>query len=70
MTGIVFRQNGEVVATSTLAAVMGNPAVAIAWMANKIAKRNQIIQKGEVVLSGAITQAMHISPGDTFLRNI
>lgn len=66
LTGIVFRQNGEVVATSTLAAVMGNPAVAIAWMANKIAKRNQIIRKGEVVLSGAITQAMHISPGDTF----
>ncbi|SER69420.1 2-keto-4-pentenoate hydratase [Psychrobacillus sp. OK032] len=66
LTGIVFRKNGEVVATSTLAAVMGNPAVAIAWMANKIAKRNQFIRKGQVVLSGAITQAVHISPGDHF----
>lgn len=66
LTGIVFRKNGEVVATSTLAAVMGNPASAIAWMANKISKRNQFIRKGQVVLSGAITEAMHITPGDHF----
>lgn len=66
LTGIVFRKNGEVVATSTLAAVMGNPAIAIAWMANKIAKRNQFIKKGQIVLSGAITEAMHISTGDQF----
>lgn len=66
LTGIVFRKNGEVMATSTLAAVMGNPASAIAWMANKIAKRGQYIKKGQVVLSGAITQAVHIEPGDHF----
>lgn len=64
--GVVFRKNGEVVATSTLAAVMGNPANAIAWMANKLAKRGQFIRKGQVVLSGAITQAVHIEPGDHF----
>ncbi|WKA51792.1 4-oxalocrotonate decarboxylase [Planococcus liqunii] len=64
--GVVFRKNGEVAATSTLAAVMGNPASAIAWMANKLAKRGQFIQKGQVVLSGAITQAIHIEPGDHF----
>lgn len=64
--GVVFRKNGEVVATSTLAAVMGNPANAIAWMANKLAKRGQFIRKGQVVLSGAITQAIQIDAGDTF----
>lgn len=66
LMGMVFKKNGEVVATSAGAAVMGHPARAIAWMANKLAKRGQSIQAGEIVLSGALSGAVTISPGDQF----
>lgn len=66
LCGMVFRKNGEVVATSTGAAVMGNPLSAIAWMANKLAKRNQYIQEGQVVLSGSLSEAIEITPNDNF----
>lgn len=66
LMGMVFKKNGEIVATSAGAAVMGHPARAIAWMANKIRERNQSIQPGEVVLSGALSKAFAIAPGDHF----
>ena len=36
LMGMVFKKNGEVIATGAGAAVMGHPARAIAWMANKL----------------------------------
>lgn len=66
LMGIVFKQNGEVVATGAGAAVMGHPARAIAWLANKLYKVGQSIQPGEVVLSGSLTSAVKIEAGDHF----
>ncbi|WHY69643.1 fumarylacetoacetate hydrolase family protein [Neobacillus sp. SuZ13] len=66
LMGIVFKQNGEVVATGAGAAVMGHPARAIAWLANKLYKVGQSIQSGEVVLSGSLTSAVKIEAGDHF----
>ncbi len=57
LMGMVFKQNGEVVATGAGAAVMGHPARAIAWLANKLYKVGQSIQPGEVVLSGSLSAA-------------
>ncbi|MDQ0218024.1 4-oxalocrotonate decarboxylase [Peribacillus cavernae] len=66
LMGMVFRKNGEILATSAGASVMGHPARAIAWMANKLVKKGQSIKAGEVVLSGALSGAATISPGDHF----
>ncbi|BAQ10976.1 2-oxopent-4-enoate hydratase [Bacillus sp. OxB-1] len=66
LMGIVFRKNGQVLSTATSAAVMGNPLSAITWMANKLLKRGQHIKKGEVVLSGSLSEAISIKPGDHF----
>ena len=66
LMGMVFRKNGEVFSTAAGAAVMGHPARAIAWMANKLWKRGQSIKPGEVVLSGAITASAEFAPGDRF----
>ncbi|SDN46683.1 2-keto-4-pentenoate hydratase [Bacillus sp. OK048] len=66
LMGMVFNQNGEVVATGAGAAVMGHPARAIAWMANKLYKLGQSIQPGEVVLSGSLSAAIKIEAGDHF----
>lgn len=66
LIGMVFRKNGEVVATGAGAAVMGHPARAIAWMVNKLYKVGQSVQPGEVVLSGALSGAFAIAAGDHF----
>lgn len=66
LMGMVFRKNGEVIATGAGGAVMGHPARALAWMANKISKSGQSIQPGEVVLSGSLSAAAQISPGDYY----
>lgn len=66
LMGMVFKQNGEVVATGAGAAVMGHPARAIAWLANKLYKVGQSIQPGEVVLSGSLSAAIKIEAGDHF----
>lgn len=66
LMGMVFKKNGEVVSTGAGAAVMGHPARAIAWMANKLYKVGQSIQPGEVVLSGSLAGAVAISAGDHF----
>lgn len=66
LMGMVFKKNGEILATSTGASVMGHPARAIAWMATKLVKRGQSIKPGEIVLSGALSGASSFSPGDHF----
>ena len=66
LLGMVFKQNGQVVSTSAGAAVMGHPARAVAWLANKLYQTGQGIQPGEIVLSGAICASKEIAPGDQF----
>lgn len=64
--GCVFKKNGDVCSTTTTASVMGNPARAVAWMANTLLSRGQKVRAGEVVLSGALTAAETIQVGDQF----
>lgn len=66
LMGMVFKKNGEVVSTGAGAAVMGHPARAVAWMANRLYKIGQSIKPGEVVLSGSLSGAVSIAPGDQF----
>jgi 2-keto-4-pentenoate hydratase len=65
--GMVLEKNGEVVATAAGAAVLGHPAQAVAWLANKLAAYDITLRKGEVILSGSLTAAMPIGAGD-FVR--
>ncbi|MCL6593501.1 MAG: fumarylacetoacetate hydrolase family protein [Alicyclobacillus sp.] len=62
--GGVMRVNGEVVQTGAGAAVLGHPARAVAWLANKLGELGTPLRKGSVVLSGAISAAVPIQPGD------
>jgi 2-keto-4-pentenoate hydratase len=65
--GMVLEKNGEVVATAAGTAVLGHPAQAVAWLANKLAAYGIALRKGEVILSGSLTAAMPIGAGD-FVR--
>jgi hypothetical protein len=44
--GVVLEKNGEIVATPTAAAVLGNPLAAVAMMANHLTARGQLIPAG------------------------
>jgi len=57
--------NGEVVDTATGAAVQGHPAEALALAANALAERGEAIEAGQIVLTGGLTDAVFIHPGDT-----
>ncbi len=65
--GMVLEKNGEMIASAAGAAVLGNPAQAVAWLANKLAGYEIILRKGEVILSGSLTAAVPVAAGD-FIR--
>jgi 2-oxo-3-hexenedioate decarboxylase len=60
----VLRKNGSVVDTATGAAVQGDPLEALALAANDLATRGQVIEAGELVLTGGLTDAVPVAPGD------
>ncbi|WAH37132.1 2-keto-4-pentenoate hydratase [Alicyclobacillus dauci] len=62
--GAVLKINGEVVETGAGAAVMGNPAVAVAWLANKLSSLGTTLRSGDIILSGAVSAAVPVNPGD------
>lgn len=68
--GCVFEKNGEIVATAAGAAVLGHPAASVAWLVRKLASRGQGLKAGQVVLSGSMTEAIAVAPGDTVTARI
>jgi 2-keto-4-pentenoate hydratase len=64
LVGVVFEKNGEVMATGAGAAALGNPANAVAWLANKLATLDQKIKANELILPGSLTPAFAVAPGD------
>jgi 2-keto-4-pentenoate hydratase len=62
----VLTRNGERVGAGTGAAVLGHPAAAVAWLANKLAEFDVALLAGQVVLPGAMCASVTIAPGDTF----
>jgi 2-keto-4-pentenoate hydratase len=64
-TAVVLNKNGEEVASATGAAVLGDPARAVAWLANKLAKHHQSLKAGEIVLPGSMTPIYPVGAGDS-----
>lgn len=59
-------KNGEKVNGGVGADVSGDPANAVAWLANTLWEYGVVLKKGEIVLSGAITAALAAESGDSF----
>ena len=47
------------------AAVLGDPVLGVAWLANKLAQHGDRLEAGELVLAGSFTRPMWVRPGDT-----
>ncbi|RID88216.1 2-keto-4-pentenoate hydratase [Peribacillus asahii] len=64
--GMAVYKNGQFLDSAAGAAVMGNPLIAVAWLANALGKYDIALHAGEIVLSGALSAAVPIEDGDTF----
>lgn len=64
-TSCVLLRNGTVAETGTGAAVLGTPLNALAWLANAVGGLGVSLGPGQVVLSGSITRAIALAPGDS-----
>ena len=64
LQGMILEKNGELVDTGAGAAVLGHPASAVAWLANKLAAHGQALEPGDVVMPGSPCEAVFVKPGD------
>jgi 2-keto-4-pentenoate hydratase len=66
LTGVAVTRHGELADTGAGAAVLGNPARCVAWLANKLASFGASLQAGDVILPGAVHRMIDVTPGDMF----
>jgi 2-keto-4-pentenoate hydratase len=64
LTGVLLWRNGEIVETGAAGAVLGNPASAVAWLANKLHTFGISLDPGHVIMPGSCTRAVEVRPGD------
>lgn len=62
--GLTVYKNGEVAATATGAAVLGNPLNSVAWLANKMLEYGVVLKAGDIIISGSLIAAFPIDKGD------
>ena len=62
-------KNGELVNEGVGSAVLGDPAEAVAWLANKLWGYGVSFFKGEVILSGALSATVTAEKGDEFVAD-
>ena len=55
LLGCVLRLNGGVAATAAGAAAMGHPAASVAWLANQLGERGEVLKAGWIIFSGGLT---------------
>ncbi|AGE22016.1 4-oxalocrotonate decarboxylase [Geobacillus sp. GHH01] len=64
LLGVSLSINGEGKAFGAGAAVLGHPANAIAMLANMLSRKGKGLKAGEIILAGAMTEAVRFVAGD------
>ncbi len=64
--GVLFYRNGSPIESGAGAAVLGNPARCVAWLANKLAVLGGGLLRGDIVLPGALHRLVPVRRGDFF----
>ncbi len=67
LAGMVLEKNGELISTSTGAAVQGSPVNAVAWLANTLGRLGIGLKAGEVILSGSQSPLVPVKAGDSLV---
>jgi 2-oxo-3-hexenedioate decarboxylase len=63
--GCVFDVDGVITATATGAALLGDPALCVAMLANHLGRHGRKLEAGWIVMAGACTDARPLGPGTT-----
>lgn len=64
LVGMVYTKNGVVESTAAGAAILGNPWEALAWLARRASELGRPLRAGQMVLAGALADAVFVNPGD------
>lgn len=64
ITGVLYR-NADIEETGVASGVLGNPAMGIAWLANKLSAHGVAMEPGHMVLSGSFVRPVWAEKGDT-----
>jgi 2-oxo-hept-3-ene-1,7-dioate hydratase len=62
----LIHRNEVIEDSGVAAAVLGHPALGVAWLANKLAPWGETLEPGEIILSGSFTAPVFASAGDRF----
>lgn len=63
--GVVLEVNGMVIETASTAAILGHPVRALVAAARLAAEAGETLHPGDIVMSGGLTAAHSISPGES-----
>jgi 2-keto-4-pentenoate hydratase len=61
--GMNYYVDKNLVSTATTAAVVGDPAEAVAWLANTLAPYGHYLRAGQYIMPGSLVAAVEVSPG-------
>lgn len=64
--GMTLSKNGEVINSGTGAAVLGDPANAVLWLAKSLGIYGVTLNAGDIILAGALSAAIPAVSGDEF----
>lgn len=70
LAGMLLEKNGELISTSTGAAVQGSPVNAVAWLANTLGRLGIGLKAGEVILSGSQSPLVPVKAGDSLTCSV
>ena len=62
LIGMNYYVDGQLVGTATSAAILGDPAEAVAWLANTLAPYGHYLQAGQVIMPGSLVAAVDAKP--------
>ena len=65
LIGMMYTKNGIVESTAAGAAILGNPWEALAWLARRAWKLGRPLRAGQMVLAGALSDAVFVNPRDS-----
>ena len=63
--GALLFKNGVIEETGLAAGVLNHPATGVAWLANRIARHDEQLNAGDVILAGSFTRPTGAVAGDT-----
>ena len=64
LVGMILEKNGDIVQTGAGGAVLGHPAVAVAWLANAVGRFGVSLSAGDIIMPGALCGAVDVGAGD------